>query len=133
MCPPPPDLLHGVRVLVVEDDPGSAKLAALLLTKAGAEVSTAGDASAALSALAAPVPDLIVLDLVLPDTSGFALARALQQDPRTREVAIVAVSALNGPTTQRAALEAGCVAYLHKPIDSETFAATLATYVGKKA
>ena len=123
MCPPPPDLLHGVRVLVVEDDPGSAKLAALLLTKAGAEVSTAGDASAALSALAAPVPDLIVLDLVLPDTSGFALARALQQDPRTREVA----------TTQRAALEAGCVAYLHKPIDSETFAATLATYVGKKA
>jgi two-component system cell cycle response regulator len=116
---------------VVEDDAGSAKLAALLLTRAGADVRIVINASAALVALAAPLPDLIVLDLVLPDTSGFTLARALKQDPRTRGVVIVAVSALNNPSTQEAALEAGCVAYLHKPIDSETFAATIATYLGK--
>jgi CheY-like chemotaxis protein len=132
MCPTRPDLLQGVRILVVEDDPGGAKLTELLLKNAGAEVHTVANASAALLALEAPAPDLIVLDLVLPDASGFTLARVLTKDPRTRSAVIVAVSALNGPATQAAAIESGCIAYLHKPIDSETFAATLATHLGKK-
>lgn len=123
--------LAGVNVLVVEDDPATRKFTALLLTECGALVTSVASAEEALRAVAKRRPDLIVIDLVLPRMGGLALVEQLKGDPATSSIALIAVSSLNGVALERTVLAAGCAVYLRKPIDIETFAATIATHMGK--
>lgn len=114
-------VLEGVRILVVEDDPANARMLALLLTSAGADVQVALTAHAALDVLQHVRPHVVILDLVLPGMSGLALAEALQATPSTRNIILIAVSVVDGPETERRALAAGCSAYVRKPIDADSF------------
>lgn len=125
-------LLKGVAVLVVEDDGPSARLAAALLDEAGAEVGLAGSAEEALLTLETFRPRVVLIDLILPRMSGLMLAQRLANEGLARDAVILAVSALNGPETKRLALEAGCAGYMRKPIDVETFAQVVASYVAAK-
>jgi CheY-like chemotaxis protein len=109
--------LRGVHALVVDDDAASAKLAAVLLRGEGCDVRVTGSAEEALAAIAVRVPDLIVLDLVLPLMSGLLFAQTVTSQPTMRDTVIVVVSAVNGPETELLVREAGCAAYLRKPID----------------
>jgi CheY-like chemotaxis protein len=125
--------LRTLDVLVVDDDPASAKLAKVLLAAEGCAVRTASSAEEALTMIAQRIPDLVVLDLVLPLMSGLLLAQTLRSRPATRDLVIVVVSAFNGPEMARLAHEAGCAAYLRKPIDALTFADVVLQQVrGKK-
>jgi two-component system, OmpR family, phosphate regulon response regulator PhoB len=74
------------RVLVVEDEPAIAELIALNLRHQGFEVMVAADAEAAQAQIDRVLPDLVVLDWMLPGASGVQLARRWRADPRTREV-----------------------------------------------
>jgi len=118
--------LAGVQVLVVEDDAPSAKLAFVLLTDAGCRVRVARTAEEAIALLDAFTPQIVVLDLILPRTSGLVLVEMLKADARTRESVVVAVTSFHGPEAERLALDAGCAGFIRKPIDTESFAATLA-------
>lgn len=131
-CSPHPGL-EGLPVLVVEDDPASAQYVSVLLTNAGCDVRVALTAEDALTVLERFSPGAVVLDLVLPRMSGLLLARHLKSEPSTRDVPIIAVSVMDAPDAKRLALDTGCSAFVHKPIDPMTFPAILARHAAPAA
>jgi CheY-like chemotaxis protein len=122
--------LEGVKVLVVEDDPASAKLVVVVLEDEAGVVRTASSAEDAFAQLARDPPDLIILDLILPLMSGLLFAQQLKSQPATAAIPIIAVSAFNGSTVQRAALAVGCCAYIRKPIDVVSFPQLVRSHLG---
>jgi CheY-like chemotaxis protein len=121
--------LAGVPALIVDDDPPNARLISRLLADEGCDVRVAGTAEEALLLLGTFSPQLIVLELVLPRMSGLLFVQRLKAEPTTRDIVVIAVSALNGPHVERLATESGCVAYIPKPIDRQTFGRTVASHV----
>lgn len=104
-------------ILLVEDDALLRHAFRLLLEDAGYRVREAGSAAEALAAVDGEIPSLILLDLGLPDRSGLDVARALRVRPETGDVPIVALTGRTGSGERRACLEAGCTAYLAKPVE----------------
>jgi CheY-like chemotaxis protein len=111
------------RVLVVEDNPQNLKLVSVLLKSVGHEVTGAYDAAEAESALGETTPDLILMDLGLPGKDGYTLTRELRRRPETRAVPILAVTSFAMKGDEEKAIDAGCSAYITKPIDSKAFLA----------
>ena len=109
------------RVLIVDDHDFNLKLLERLLQLEGREVRAAGSLAAAEKALAEEEPAMIVLDLNLPDGSGLELTRRLKSEPRTAAIPIVACTAAVMESDEERALEAGCDAFLVKPIDMRHF------------
>jgi CheY-like chemotaxis protein len=120
-----------IKILVVEDHPTELKLAVHVLSAAGHEVAPAIAASDALAAIAADRPTIILLDLAMPGMDGLTLARKLKADPSTSGILIVAVTSYPEKFTRAAAMEAGCDAYLHKPVSTRTLPETLRAVVEK--
>ncbi len=121
--------LSGASVLIVEDDAASAKLLAVLLRGEGATTRCADSAEEALRCLEGSLPDVIVIDIVLPMMSGLSLAELLKVRSSTRHIPLIAVSAFNGPAAERAALGAGCAQFLQKPIDPLVFTQIVTTHL----
>jgi CheY-like chemotaxis protein len=109
------------RVLVVDDHEFNLKLLARLLELEGHEVRAANSLAAAERALAEEQPAMIVLDLNLPDGSGLELTRKLKSHPLTASIPIVACTAAVLQADEDQALEAGCDAFVAKPIDTRRF------------
>jgi DNA-binding response OmpR family regulator len=104
-------------ILIVEDDPLLRHAFRLLLEDAGYAVREAGTAQEALAAAFAETPDLVILDIGLPDRSGLEVARELSGALPTRHTPIVALTGRVGAEEQQACLEAGCSGYLAKPVE----------------
>ena len=103
---------------VVVDDHGDTRIGyAEFLMAFGFDVKTAADADELRAILGEWIPHAIVLDLQLPRTDGWQLTREIKADPRTRHVAIVVVSACVMPSERAAAHDAGCDAFINKPVD----------------
>ena len=109
-------------VLIVEDNPMTSQLASFVLEDADFDVHLALDAAAALRILDQIAPDIVLMDLQLPDMSGLELTRRLKADPATRDLFIVAFSADDDPESVTRVTEAGCAALLSKPFNTKTFA-----------
>ena len=105
------------RCIIVDDHGDTRAGYAEFLTAFGFDVRTAADAEEFRSLLNDWMPDAIVLDLQLPRTDGWELTREIKGDPRTRQIAIVVVSACVLPAERAAAQEAGCDAFINKPCD----------------
>lgn len=120
-------------VLVVDDNPTNLKLVAFLLTTNGYTVHVAGNAEEALAALQESVPRLILMDLQLPGMDGLTLTRKLKADPRTRDTFVVAFTAYAMRGDEQKALDAGCDAYITKPIDTRSLPAKLREYLARGA
>lgn len=118
------------RVLIVDDNPTNLKLVAYLVRANGYEVDTAADANAALAAIAANRPALILMDLQLPGIDGLELTRRLKAAPETRDIKIIAVTAYAMKGDEEKALEAGCDDYVTKPIDTRGLPAIIAKHIG---
>jgi CheY-like chemotaxis protein len=118
-----------MKILVVEDTPTELKLAVLVLSAAGHEVVPATAAGDALAAIAADRPTIILLDLSMPGMDGLTLARKLKADPATSGILIVAVTSHPEKFTKAQAMEAGCDAYLQKPVSTRTLPETLRAVV----
>ena len=114
------------QILVVEDDPASLRLAGAVLSASGYLVSVATSAAQAIDSVRANAPDLIVLDLNLPGTDGLEAARELKQNPATRHIPILAVTAYSNLFSKQAALNADCNGYLIKPLDTRRLPEQLA-------
>lgn len=117
----------GRRILVIDDHALNLKLLGRLLELEGHEVRAADSLAAAEEALAEEKPALIVLDLNLPDGSGLELTRRLRSQPRTASIPIIACTAGAMPADERDALDAGCDAYVAKPIDLRRFQTIVAS------
>jgi len=103
------------RILIVEDEPAIAELIAINLRHAGFEVTIAGDAEQAQAALDQVLPHLVILDWMLPGTSGHSLAREWRAAPRTRELPIIMLTARAEEADKVSGLDAGADDYLTKP------------------
>lgn len=104
-------------MLIVDDHADSRELLAAVLQDAGVTVAEAGTGRDALRRVAGdPAPDLVLVDLALPDCHGTDIARALKRDPETARIPIVALSASVMASDKAAAADAGCVAFIEKPL-----------------
>ncbi len=103
------------RILVVEDDPDIAELMRRYLQKGGFEVEVRSAGGDALNAIAANPPDLLVLDLMLPQISGLEICRLVRSDERTSAVPIIMVTARADESERIAGLDLGADDYLAKP------------------
>lgn len=106
------------RVLVVDDDPEIVTFLATLLELEGIDSQVATSAAAALSMLDRGVPNLVLLDIAMPDRDGLDLCRSLKQDPRTRDVPVFVVSARPGKDVVERALAAGAEQFIRKPFEN---------------
>ncbi|MGB7892877.1 MAG: response regulator [Microcoleus sp.] len=104
-------------ILAVDDNPDNLELLTQILDLFGCDCVGAVDGYAALSAAVDRQPDLIVLDICLPDIDGMEVVKRAQQNPEIRHIPIVAVTALAKPEDRARILQAGCVEYLSKPFN----------------
>jgi two-component system cell cycle response regulator DivK len=125
-APPPAAPL----VLVVDDDERNRKLARDVLRSSGVRTIEAASGSAAIALARDRLPDVVLLDLRLPDLDGRDVARALRDGRRTAHIPVVAVSALRYPDGGARLLAEGFAGYLEKPIDVHTFADQVRGYCG---
>jgi two-component system phosphate regulon response regulator PhoB len=103
------------HILIVEDEPAIRDMVAFALRKAGMEPAHAADARGAQAMIAERVPDLILLDWMLPGTSGLDLARRLRREELTRHVPIIMLTARGEETDRLGGFEAGVDDYVVKP------------------
>jgi two-component system cell cycle response regulator DivK len=104
-------------VLIVEDDPHSRRVAVLTLERAGFRCVAADCADAALVALGRERPSIVLMDLNLPGLDGLELTRWIKNDPSTREIPVMAVTAYALDDDADIARAAGCTGYIAKPYD----------------
>jgi DNA-binding response OmpR family regulator len=104
------------KILVVEDDPEQRELLRYNLMQAGFAVGTACDGIEGLKKARSLSPNLILLDLMLPELDGFAVCEILSRDPRTSAVPIIILTALSGHLARLSGLDAGARHYLTKPV-----------------
>jgi two-component system phosphate regulon response regulator PhoB len=112
-------------VLVVEDESAIAELVAINLRHAGFEVTLAENADQAMVAVDAVLPDLVLLDWMLPGQSGVALARRWRSDARTRELPIIMLTARADESDKVSGLDAGADDYLTKPFSTQELLARI--------
>ncbi|OGS96900.1 MAG: phosphate regulon transcriptional regulatory protein PhoB [Gallionellales bacterium RIFCSPLOWO2_02_FULL_57_47] len=103
------------RILIVEDEPAIQELLAFNVTQAGFQASRAEDAEGAWREIRDHVPDLILLDWMLPGISGVALAKQLRADARTKEIPIIMLTARGDERDKISGLESGADDYMTKP------------------
>ena len=121
------------RVLVVEDEAAIAELISLNLRHAGYEVTLAASAEQAQAAVDGVLPDLVLLDWMLPGQSGLALARRWRGDARTRELPIIMLTARADEADKVAGLDAGADDYLAKPFSTNELMARIRAVLRRKA
>jgi CheY-like chemotaxis protein len=121
--------MSGETILVIEDNVSNLKLVRALLLSANYEVHTAEDAEEAQIKLITIHPQLILMDIQLPSMDGLALTRLLKANPTTRSILIVALTAYAMKGDQQKALDAGCDAYIAKPIERIPFLSNIRRYL----
>ena len=121
------------QIVVVEDEPAIAELISINLRHAGHQVVIAPTAEAARHEIDAKLPDLVVLDWMLPGQSGLALARQWRADARTRELPIIMLTARGEEADKVAALDAGADDYLTKPFSTNELMARIRAVLRRKA
>jgi len=121
------------RVLVVEDEPQIQELIAVNLEHSGYRVVRTSSAEQADAAIRAELPDVVVLDWMLPGESGLALARRLRATERTRELPILMLTARAMEQDKLSGLEAGADDYLTKPFSPKELAARIKAVLRRRA
>jgi two-component system phosphate regulon response regulator PhoB len=121
------------NILVVEDEPAIQELLALNLEHAGHHVLRAKDAEQAGELVRHALPDLILLDWMLPGQSGASFARALRQDERTKQVPIIMLTARGQEQDKVAGLDAGADDYVTKPFSPRELLARIKAVLRRRA
>lgn len=119
------------RVLIVDDNLMNLELVSFLLQADGIEVASVPDAHSALRDIQSFQPDLILMDIQLPDIDGLTLTRQIKADPATRHIAVVAFTAYAMKGDEARMLEAGCDGYIAKPIEIASFTAAVRQHLAR--
>ncbi|MDC7697102.1 phosphate regulon transcriptional regulator PhoB [Vogesella indigofera] len=121
------------NILLVEDEPAIQELIAFNLTQAGHHVLRASTAEAALMLVKNALPDLILLDWMLPGASGVEIARKLRGDERTRQIPIIMLTARSEEQDKVQGLEAGADDYITKPFSPREMLARIKAVLRRRA
>jgi len=126
--------LCGTQVLVVDDEPEARDVAATVLRHHGATVLTAADAEQALRTFAAAEPHVLLLDIAMPGTDGYALLQRLRASgvPRGASVPAIALTALAREADRQRAFASGFQLHLAKPVDANTLVRAVAAMRGRR-
>ncbi|MBI5570339.1 MAG: response regulator [Desulfomonile tiedjei] len=125
--------MAGERILVVEDNRPNMELVTALLEAAECEVLQAWTAEDGIRIAGALQPALILMDISLPGMDGLTATAALKQDPRTKHIPVVALTAHAMKGDEDKALSAGCSGYIAKPIDTRAFPKKITEYLNGPA
>jgi two-component system, cell cycle response regulator DivK len=125
-----PSQTNAKRILVVEDNELNMKLLNDVLEAHGYEVMSTGRGAVAVEWARQYQPDLILMDLQLPDLSGLEATRQLKADPETQRIPVIAVTAFAMAGDEKKALEHGCDAYVAKPIVLRDFLNLITGFIG---
>jgi DNA-binding response OmpR family regulator len=118
------------KILIVDDDPDICEGMQVRLEYNGYDTCFATDALSGLAVARKEEPDLIILDLGLPEGGGFLVIERLKGHPTLRAIPIVVVSARDARANQVRAIQAGATAYLQKPVDNAEFLAVIRKALG---
>ena len=120
------------RILVVDDQPGNVRVVGALLSRNGFEVLTADNGRDALRIAAEQLPDLILLDVMMPDMDGFQVLAELKRDDTLRQLPVVCLTAARDREQLLRAFDAGAVDYVTKPFLPEELLARVNAHLGLK-
>ncbi len=113
------------NILVVEDSPTDAMVLRRTLEQSGHNVAVASDGLQAIDHATAFLPDVILMDIVMPHLNGFQATRELRRHPPTADIPVIMVSTKSQPTDRLWGLRQGAVDYLCKPIDPAVLTASV--------
>lgn len=116
-------------ILIIEDNEKNRYLTTFLLEKYGYQVFQAVDGKAGITLASQLKPDMILLDIQLPVMDGYAVARELMKNDELKNIPIVAVTSYAMVGDRERVLAAGCVGYIEKPINPETFVTEIEKYL----
>jgi len=125
--------MAGTKLLVVDDEPDAVLILAKTLSARGYEVTTAESGLQAINLAKAEKPDLILLDILMPDMDGTQVAAALREDPTTRNIPVIFLTCLITKKTQEIGLryhDAGRYMFMSKPYDLDNLLAEIDRLVG---
>jgi DNA-binding response OmpR family regulator len=103
------------RILVVDDDENILSLERTILEQKGFDVTTAAGGAEALQVLGERTFDLVLLDVMMPEIDGFTVCRRIKEDPKTRELPVIFLTAKGGGEALAEGFESGAVMYINKP------------------
>jgi two-component system cell cycle response regulator DivK len=121
------------KALLVEDNENNRYLLTLLLKAAGLAVVTAEDGRSALEIARREQPDVILLDIQMPEMDGYEVAAHLKRDAELARIPIIGVSSFAMPGDREKAIQMGFAGYIEKPVDPERFAETVLSILGRAA
>ena len=113
------------RVLLAEDHPGTIEVMQLELEVLGYDVTVAQDGQEAVQKATAEPPDVIVMDMLMPKMDGFQAASSIRQNQKTKDIPILAATALARPGDREKCLESGCDGYIAKPFTHKQLGAAI--------
>ncbi len=120
------------KVLIVEDNPANMTLATFLLESAGHGVLKATDAETGVALAVAEQPDLVLMDIQLPGMDGLRATALLKADDATKDIPVIALTALAMKGDEERIRAAGCDGYIAKPLSYKDFLATVSSELGKR-
>lgn len=115
------------RVLIVEDNVDNYELVRFLLERAGYQVLSASNGAEGVDAAKREQPDLVLMDLSMPEMDGWKATAHLKSDDATRNIPVLALTAHTLPGDRKRAIDAGCDGYISKPINVASFDKLVAT------
>jgi CheY-like chemotaxis protein len=124
--------MEKTRILIMEDDDDTQGMVRFLLEYKGYDVLVAKDGKHGLEIAHQEKPDLILLDLAMPEMDGWSVAHKLKEDPATTEIPVIAVTAYTMSSDRRKALNAGCDGFISKPMNVPEFIAEVEKFLGKR-
>ncbi len=121
------------HVLLVEDNLDNQNLMKFLLERAGFQVSTANNGLEALDAVRRDPPDIVLMDLSLPEMDGWTAAKVMKKDPALADIPLIAVTAHTLPGDRRRVLDLGFDSYISKPINVRMFDVEVTRVLNQKS
>jgi CheY-like chemotaxis protein len=119
-------------ILIVEDDPGTSRVIEAVVAKQGFGTRVASNLQGILRGMnAKPTPDMILLDIMLPDANGFAVLERLRRHPDLRHIPVVMLSSLSEPADVAKGLALGASGYLSKPARPQALIAAIKSVLGR--
>ena len=103
------------RILVVDDDENILSLERTILEQKGFDVTTAGGGAEALKIIGDHDFDLVLLDVMMPEIDGFTVCRRIKEEPRTKEIPVIFLTAKGGGEALAEGFESGAIMYINKP------------------
>ncbi len=120
------------KILLVDDEEMNRDMLSRRLARKGYEVVLASDGASSLALAATSAPDLILMDVKMPDIDGLEVTRRLKADPHTRKIPVIALTAGAMASERAAALDAGCDDYDSKPVEIQRLLAKIAALLAAR-